>query len=64
MKLKVKVKVKGKSKKLEVNGGLGTIFSRISIEAPILKDKASFLKVFGQNINKPTFEQNRLNKKL
>jgi hypothetical protein len=29
-----------------------------------LKDKASFLKVFGQNINKPTFEQNKLNKKL
>jgi hypothetical protein len=33
----------GNSKKLEVNGGLGTIFSRISIEAPILKDKASFI---------------------
>jgi len=29
-----------------------------------LKDKASFLKIFGQNINKPTFEQNKLNKKL
>lgn len=33
----------GNSKKLEVNGGLGTIFSRLSIEAPILKDKASFI---------------------
>jgi TonB dependent receptor/CarboxypepD_reg-like domain/TonB-dependent Receptor Plug Domain len=33
----------GNNKKLEVNGGLGTIFSRISIEAPILKDKASFI---------------------
>lgn len=33
----------GNSKKLEVNGGLGTIFSRVSIEAPILKDKASFI---------------------
>ena len=33
----------GNSKKLEVNGGLGTIFSRLSIEAPIFKDKASFI---------------------
>lgn len=33
----------GNSKKLEVNGGLGTIFSRLSIEAPIIKDKASFI---------------------
>lgn len=33
----------GNNKKLEVNGGLGTIFSRLSIEAPIIKDKASFI---------------------
>ena len=33
----------GNNKKLEVNAGLGTIFSRLSIEAPILKDKASFI---------------------
>ena len=33
----------GKNKKMEVNAGLGTIFSRLSIEAPILKDKASFI---------------------
>lgn len=33
----------GNNKKMEVNGGLGTIFSRLSIEAPILKDKASFI---------------------
>ena len=33
----------GNSKKMEVNGGIGTIFSRLSIEAPILKDKASFI---------------------
>jgi len=33
----------GNSKKLEVNGGLGTIFSRLSVEAPIFKDKASFI---------------------
>lgn len=33
----------GNSKKLEVNGGIGSIFSRLSIEAPIFKDKASFI---------------------
>ena len=33
----------GNNKKLEVNAGLGTVFSRLSIEAPILKDKASFI---------------------
>jgi hypothetical protein len=33
----------GNSKKLEVNGGVGTIFSRLSIEAPIVKDKGSII---------------------
>lgn len=33
----------GNNKKLEANGGIGTIFSRLSIEAPIVKDKASFI---------------------
>lgn len=33
----------GNSKKLAVNGGIGSIFSRLSIEAPIIKDKASFI---------------------
>jgi len=33
----------GNNKKLEVNGGVGAIFSRLSIEAPIVKDKASFI---------------------
>lgn len=33
----------GNSKKTAVTGGLGTIFSRVSIEAPIVKDKASFI---------------------
>lgn len=33
----------GNEKKLEVNGGVGLIFSRLSIEAPIVKDKASFI---------------------
>ena len=33
----------GNSKQLNVNGGVGTIFSRLSIEAPIIKDKMSFI---------------------
>jgi hypothetical protein len=33
----------GNSKKLEATGGIGTIFSRLAIEAPIIKDKASFI---------------------
>ena len=33
----------GNSKELEINGGIGLIFSRLSIEAPIVKDKASFI---------------------
>jgi hypothetical protein len=33
----------GNSKQLAVNGGIGTIFSRLSIEAPIVKDKVSFI---------------------
>jgi len=33
----------GNSKKLGVEGGVGTIFSRLTVEAPIIKDKASFI---------------------
>lgn len=33
----------GNSKNLEINGGIGFIFSRLSVEAPIVKDKASFI---------------------
>ncbi|MDW7691812.1 TonB-dependent receptor [Flammeovirgaceae bacterium SG7u.111] len=33
----------GNSKKLSVNGGIGAIFSRLAIEAPIVKDKSSFI---------------------
>ncbi|MDI9868121.1 TonB-dependent receptor [Flectobacillus roseus] len=40
--LDVKMK-EGNAKKLEINGGIGVIFSRLSIEAPIVKDKASFI---------------------
>jgi len=33
----------GNNKKVAVSGGVGFIFSRLSIEAPIIKDKASFI---------------------
>jgi len=33
----------GNNKKYQANGGIGTIFSRGSIEGPITKDKASFI---------------------
>lgn len=33
----------GNSKRFEMNGGVGLLFSRLSIQAPIKKDKASFL---------------------
>ena len=33
----------GNAKEYEVNGGIGTIFSRFAVEGPIVKDKASFI---------------------
>lgn len=33
----------GNSKRLAVQGGIGSIFSRLAVEAPIVKDKASFI---------------------
>ncbi len=33
----------GNNKKLSLSGGVGTIFSRLAIEAPIIKNKASFI---------------------
>jgi hypothetical protein len=33
----------GNNKKYEVNGGVGTIFSRLAVEGPIKKEKASFI---------------------
>ncbi len=33
----------GSTKKLGVQGGVGTIFSRIAVDAPIVKDKSSFI---------------------
>ncbi|GAA0894483.1 TonB-dependent receptor [Fulvivirga kasyanovii] len=33
----------GNSKRFEANGGIGTVFSRLALEAPIVKDKSSFI---------------------
>lgn len=33
----------GNSKEMEVNGGIGSVFSRLAIEAPIKKEKSSFI---------------------
>ncbi len=33
----------GNSKKMQVTGGIGTIFSRVAVEGPLIKDKASFI---------------------
>jgi len=33
----------GNSKKFEATGGIGTIFSRLAVEGPLIKDKASFI---------------------
>lgn len=33
----------GNKKKFSANGGIGAIFSRLTLEAPIVKDKASFI---------------------
>lgn len=33
----------GNSKEMEVNGGVGLIFSRLSVEGPLIKDKSSFI---------------------
>ncbi len=33
----------GNNKGFEANGGIGTIFSRLALEAPIVKDKSSFI---------------------
>ena len=33
----------GNNRQFEMQGGIGTIFSRLSVEAPLVKDKSSFL---------------------
>ena len=40
--LDIKMK-EGNAKKLSVQGGIGTVFSRLTVEAPIVKDKGSFI---------------------
>jgi len=40
--LDIKMK-EGNTKKLSVQGGIGTVFSRLTVEAPIVKDKGSFI---------------------
>ena len=34
----------GNNQNFEVNGGVGTIFSRLAVEGPIVKEKASFIR--------------------
>ena len=33
----------GNKKKVQLSGGIGTIFSRLTLESPIVKDKSSFI---------------------
>ncbi len=33
----------GNSKEFDVSGGIGTVFSRLTVEGPIIKDRASFI---------------------
>ncbi|MFC2113101.1 carboxypeptidase-like regulatory domain-containing protein [Bacteroidota bacterium] len=40
--LDIKMK-EGNTKQLGVQGGIGTVFSRLTVEAPIVKDKGSFI---------------------
>ena len=52
----------GNERKYDVNGGIGLIFSRLSVEGPIIKDKASFI-VAGRRsyidvLAKPIIEEN------
>ena len=52
----------GNARKYEVSGGVGLIFSRLSVEGPIIKDKASFI-VAGRRsyidvLAKPIIEKN------
>lgn len=58
----------GNAKKLEVNGGIGFIFSRLSIEAPIIKDKASFIvaarRSYADILAKPFLTGNNANTKF
>jgi hypothetical protein len=58
----------GNMKKLAVTGGVGLLFSRLTIEAPIIKDKVSFIAsgrrsyfdIFLPLANEPAIENSRL----
>lgn len=59
----------GNNKRFTANGGIGLIFSRLSLEAPIIKDKASFIfaarrsyiDVLAKPFLKGAFEDSKLN---
>ncbi|CAN5778720.1 TonB-dependent receptor [soil metagenome] len=58
----------GNAKKREITGGIGTIMTRLAVEAPIVKDKASFIiagrrsymDVLAQPFLKKEFKDSRL----
>ena len=58
----------GNNKRLEVNGGIGTIFSRLAIEAPIVKDKVSFIiaarRSYIDVLAKPGLKRKHLNSQM
>jgi hypothetical protein len=58
----------GNNKHFEMNGGIGTIFSRLSIEAPIIKDKASFIVAVRRSyidvLSKPFLDESQKDFKL
>jgi len=55
----------GNAKAFEANGGIGLIFSRLSLEAPIVRDKSSFIVAARRSyidvIAKPVFDDGGLN---
>ncbi len=58
----------GNNKKFEMNGGVGFIFSRLAIEAPIVKDKASFIVAARRSyidiLSKPFLPEDQKNSSL
>ena len=58
----------GNNKRLAVNGGVGLIFSRLSVEAPIKKDKGSFIiagrRSYGDLFLKLSSDENLKNTQL
>ena len=58
----------GNNKAPQIDGGIGTIFSRLSVEAPIVKDKSSFLlagrRSYIDVLAKPFLDDDLANTKL